>query len=189
MRKFLLILLISTMLLQLAACSNKEHAEELMTEIRGALTAAPKITAVADIRADYTDRVFDFKVKFSGTEAAGEISIIEPESLAGVLVRVSGNGAPLLYDGAEIDTGELENDLSPVGIIPMLLNEWKNGFAEFTYKEKRGSGRMLAMSSTLSGGAVQKTWFEEKNGLPIRAEVSASGRTVITIEFENIIYE
>ena len=176
-------------LFTLAACSNKEHAREMMTEIRASLTEAPKITAVANIRADYSDRVFDFQVKFQGTEAAGEIDIIKPESLAGVVVRVSKSGTALVYDGAEIDTGELAGELSPVGIIPMLINEWKNGFTDFTVSEKRGSDGTILMSSTLPGGATQKTWFEEKSGLPVRAEVMASGRTVLTIEFENIIYE
>ena len=189
MRKLLLITLIIAALITLGSCSNTQHAEELMTEIRASLNSATKIVAVANIRADYTDRVFDFQIKFSGTESTGEIAIIKPESLAGVLVRVSDSGAKLVYDGAELDTGELESELSPVGIIPMLINEWKNGFTDFTFKEKRGAGGTLAMSSTLTGGAVQKTWFEEKSGLPIRAEVTASGHTLLTIEFENIIYE
>ena len=189
MRKRLLILLILSITLLLGACGNKQHAEELMAEIRASITGASKITAVADISADYGDRVYDFQVKFTGSEIAGEIAILRPESLAGVTVRVSDNGTKLIYDGAELETGDLGNGLSPVGIISMLINEWKNGFTDFTVKEKRGGAGMLQMSSTLPGGAVQKTWFEEKNLLPQRTEVIASGKTVLTVEFENVIYE
>ena len=182
-------MLVLAALLTLGACSNSAHAEELMTEIRASLIASPKITAVANIRADYTDRVFDFQIKFSGTEVAGEIVIIKPESVAGVVVRVSDSGATMVYDGAELDTGDLGDGLSPVGIIPILINEWKNGLMDFTVKEKRGSVGTVMMSSTLVGGATQKTWFEENSRLPIRAEVAVSGRTVLMIDFENIIYE
>ena len=188
-RYFLPLMLVFVAILSLCSCNKAERAEELMADIRSALGAASKITTVANIRADYTDRAFDFQIKFSGTEKAGEIAIIEPASLAGIVVRVSDSGATLSYDGAEIDTGDLGGGLSPVGIIPMLINEWKNGFTEFVYKEKRGSRGTLTMSSTLPGGAVQKTWFEEKSGLPIRAEVSASGRTVLAVVYDNVIYE
>ena len=186
MRKRLFIALLFAVILSQNACGNSESTDARMTKIQAAISAASKITAVADIRADYADRVYDFQVRFTGTEAAGEIAIQKPESLAGVTVRVSDNGAKLIYDGAELETGELGNDLSPVGIIPMLINEWKKGFTDFTVKEKHG---MLTMSTTLPGGAIQKTWFEDENNLPKRTEVVASGRTVLTVEFYDVIYE
>lgn len=185
----LMLLIILGALISMCSCSSAEHTEELMTQIRASLISAGKITTVANIRADYTDRAFDFQIKFSGTEAAGDIALIEPSSLAGVTVHVYDNGATLKYDGAEIETGDLGEGLSPVGIIPMLINEWKNGITDFTYKEKRGSRGTLTLSSTLPNGATQKTWFEEKSGLPIRAEVNSSGRTVLAIVFNNVIYE
>jgi hypothetical protein len=171
------------------SCSGAgRRAEEKMLELRAAMLASDGFTATADIRADYGERVFDFKIKYAGGADGGEIAILEPESLAGVTARVADGGASLLYDGAALDTGPLGDGLSPAGIIPALISEWKTGFVDMLAEEKLGGRDTLAMTSALTESAAQTTWFDEATGMPVRAEAESGGRTVLTVEFENVSY-
>ncbi|MDR2615408.1 MAG: hypothetical protein LBC28_02400 [Oscillospiraceae bacterium] len=172
-----------------ASCAgNSRRAEEKMLELRAELLASESLTATADIRADYGERVFDFKIKYTGGAELGEIAILEPESLAGVTARVEDGGASLRYDGAALDTGPLGDGLSPAGILPTLISEWKTGFVDMVREEKLGGRAALAMTSALTDRTSQTTWFDEITGLPIRAEAESDGRTALIVEFENVAY-
>jgi hypothetical protein len=180
----------TALLLLLTSCAaGEDRAAAEMLEIRSALLAATGVTATANIRADYGERVFDFQIRFRGDGSLGEITIIKPDNLAGVTARVSDDGARLMYDGAALDTGPLGDGLSPAGIIPVLLAEWKGGFVGFLDTEKAGSRETLAMSSALTDTSSQRTWFDMKTNLPTRSEVVSNGRTVLTLVFENVAYE
>ncbi|MDR0445936.1 MAG: hypothetical protein LBH17_02720 [Oscillospiraceae bacterium] len=174
--------------LSLTSCSASRRAEEKMLELRTALLASEKLTAIARIRADYGERAFEFKIKFTGDADGGELEILEPESVAGIRARVTGSGAELIFDGAALDTGPLGDGLSPVGIIPLLISEWKTGFVDTLTPERLDGRAVLAMTSSLTEKAAQTTWFDEATGLPVRAEAIADGRAALTIEFENVSY-
>jgi hypothetical protein len=170
------------------SCASSVRAEEKMLELRAALLASDEVTAVANIRADHGERVFDFKIKYIGGEDGGEITILEPESLSGITARVGGGGAGIRYDGAELDTGPLGGGLSPAGIIPALISEWKTGFVDMLSEERLDGRDALAMTSALTESADQTTWFDKKTNLPLRAEALSGGRAALTVVFENVSY-
>ena len=57
------------------------------------------------LNADYGDRVYAYKLKYSGDMTSGSIEILEPASIAGLTVQVSPDGTSLIYEDVTLDTG------------------------------------------------------------------------------------
>ena len=157
------------------------RAAERFSKVREVLLAAPRVTVTAAVSADYGERVFEFRLQYSGTQEGGELELLSPQMLAGVTARVSNNAATIRYDGAELDTGSLGDGLSPAGIVPRLIVEWQSGFADSLVIE---SGALI-MQSALTADARQVTHFDNATGSPVRTEVICSGRVVLTVLYES----
>lgn len=200
MKRLFVILAAATLLGSCAA--QGDRAAEEFARLRAEQAAATRLETVARVSADYGERVFEFRLRYSGTYDAGEIEILEPQSLAGVTAQVSGNAATLRYDGAELDTGSLGDGLSAAGIVPRLIVEWQSGFADSLTLVRNGAGvgrrEELIMQSMLVGatehnggsaGVRQTTRFDAETRIPIRTEVVRDGHVVLTVRYESFTLE
>ncbi len=159
-----------------------------MRELQQALAACESFRLVADLRADYGDRVYDYRVRFEGNSDEGTVCILEPECVAGAAVRFGADGTALGFDGADVYTGELlPEGLSPVDTLPMMVNAWREGLITETVRERSGDAECLASVFMISEEVSLRTWFDRSTGLPLRAEVSFDGYTVLTASFYDII--
>jgi hypothetical protein len=174
-------------LLALASCAPKtDRAVTEFAQLREHLAAAANVTATAAVTADYGERVFDFRIKYQGADGAGEITILAPESLLGITARVADNAGTLKFDGAALDTGSLGDGISPAGIIPRLLAEWRSGFPDSLSLVTTGGRAELVMRSALTADARQTTRFDLSSRLPVRTEITSAGRVILTVVFENV---
>jgi hypothetical protein len=180
-----------TLILLLASCrASGKAADEMALDIRTALLEAEKLEITAAVTADYGDRVYDFKMKFTGNADLGEIEILAPEAIAGLKAEVSISGGTLEYDGATLDTGALTGDgLSPAEAVPVLIAQWQNGFLSGCNFEKLDDTDALAVTSDVTDSVAQRTWFDTATQLPLRAELDENGKMVIKCDFENVIIE
>jgi hypothetical protein len=183
--------LMITMIMLLASCRVAgKAADEMALDIRTALLEAEKLEITTNVKADYGDRVYDFKFKFTGNAEQGEIEILAPESIAGLKADVSISGGTLEFDGATLDTGALTGDgLSPAEAVPVLLSQWQTGFLSSCNFEKLAETDTLAVASDVTETVAQRTWFDVTTRLPVRAELSENGRMVIQCNFENVVIE
>ena len=198
---------LALLLVTLSACGAKaDRAVAELARLRELHSTASRIVTVARVSADYGERVFEFRIRYSGTYDAGELEILAPESLAGVTARVSGNAATLSYDGAELDTGSLGDGLSPAGIVPRLIVEWQSGFPDSLMLARNNSNldvgkspgfrreelimqSMLTSASERGTDARQTTRFDAETHIPIRSEVLQDGRVVLTVRYESFALE
>jgi outer membrane lipoprotein-sorting protein len=183
--------LMITLLFLLSSCRVADRrASQLASEIRTDYIKAQKLELTTDVKADYGDRVYDFTFKYTGDAEKGEILITAPESIAGLKATVSVKGGTLEYDGAVLDTGALTSDgLSPAEAIPLLLSQWQSGYITNTGFEKLGDTDTLSVTTDVSETITQRTWFDAKSRLPVRAELSDTGRMVLSCVFKNTVVE
>lgn len=186
-----MIALIMLIVLVLSSCQgSKNSGEELALDIRTSLIEAEKLEITTNVRADYGERVYDFTFKYSGNADKGAIEIMAPESIAGLKAEVSVSGGTLNYDGAVLDTGAVTKDgLSPAEAIPVLVSQWQSGYISGCNYEKLGDTETLAVTTDITETVKQRTWFDVKSHLPLRAELSDNGKMVIACQFENVIIE
>lgn len=145
-----------------------------------------------NITADYGERIFEYKMKYSGNSDCGSIEVLQPESISGLVIEVlsSAGTTKLKYDGAELDTGELaDTGLTPVDALPAMLSQWKRGYISDAAAEKLDGTDCILITYRISDTVLLKTWFDNATHLPIKSEISSDGYTVIYCDFENIITE
>ena len=166
------------------AASPMDTAEEIKTELGG----YSSLTLTASITASYENCVYNFKIKCVSGDAGLELEILEPESLAGIRAKLEEEGFTLSYDGVEMSTGKLtEEGLSPAGALPVLIEQWTEGYASGAVYETYGGVETLALDTNISDTVKQRTWFDRETHLPVHSEISENGTVVVTCDFENIV--
>ncbi len=160
-----------------------------MSEIQQTFSGAASLSFAADIRADYGDRVMDFGIDFTGKPEAGVLTVTSPELIAGAQVKLGDGGAALSYSGAEVYTGEILPDgLSPVDAVPVMVSAWGEGLVTETVKERWGDTECLAALFRIDDDVDLRTWFDGA-GLPLHAEFTFDGYTVIATDFYDMKVE
>ena len=99
MRKLVLLLMISLVIL----CGCADSGEESFMQFMQQVSAANEIGFDALVRAEYSDKTAEFKLGYTQDENGAVVEIKEPELIAGIKARVSEDGTQLEYDGAVLD--------------------------------------------------------------------------------------
>ena len=191
MRKLLLCVLMMTVLLTACGSGEESRAEELALTIRGEHLAAQSCAGTAALTADYGQRVCRYEVDFTSDEEETVLTLTAPETVAGITARLSWDEGSLLeYDGAVLETGELDDEgLTPVSAIPAILERVREGFLDScVLEEEEGQPARLRLcirdpEQELGHGVETSLWFDAASRRLLRGEISRDGFCVIQCEF------
>ena len=182
------LLFLPMMLLLLTGCSggqeNENGAEAQAVAIRGEYMAMTSYSLQAQVNADYGQRVYDFTLSVTWDGEETTVAIREPEMLAGVTARITGEEGTLEYEDLSLETGFLDDDgLSPVSALPALMEAARSqyinrctltdGMLEVHCadpEQKPGTGREVTL------------WFDTQTHALTAGEISQDGRRVIACE-------
>ena len=187
-RAWLLALMI--MLITAGCAGGGSQDREKMLAIRAKYIGAAVFDATADMTADYGDRVYEYKLSYSGNGAKGELTVFEPLNIKGLVARIDGGEGVMKYDGATLDTGAFSSDgVSPVEAFPLMIDAWQNGFITGHYTEKLGENECIVAEIDLTSAdqpekILHRVWFDKDTYLPVRGEITVDGYTVIRCRFE-----
>ena len=142
----------------------------------------------AAVRADCGGRVYDFVLRYEGSETEGLLSVEAPVEIRGVEALIGENDVTLRYDGAMLDTGAVLGRLSALEAFPLLLKTWRSGCLRDCRRENwKGEACLTAEFDLTEAGGEEKrlclTRFCPDDGTPLFAEFSVDGRTVLTCDF------
>ena len=174
----------------LGACAGKTGgAEEDILDFRARMIAARSLSMTVELQADYGDRVYPFKLAYTGDGNGGSLTVLEPALIEGVVVEL-GEQVRLRYDGAEFDTGAIVGSgLSPVETLPLMLSAWQDALVTDSYSERLDDRACVVAVMDLSGqgqDAVHTLWLDKETGLPVAGEISQAGTRVITCRFSEV---
>lgn len=173
----------------LCSCSSEKGVDRV-AELQAGFRSCSTLEFSADIRADYGDRVYDYGISYTGSVPAGTLTIVKPETAAGVTVKYSGGAAGMSYDGVEIYTGQiLPGGLSPVDAVPVLLSALADGLVTGTVEEKWDGTPCLAAIFRIDDRVDARVWFDTQALLPLHAEIYFDGARVIECDFYNMKVE
>lgn len=150
-------------------------------DFRTGLLEAGGCGFTAAIEADFGDRVYNFTVACDYDAGGGaEITVLEPEEIAGIQARVSGDGVTVTFDTAELDFGQLANgNVSPVAASWLLGQCWTGA-----YVDRSGPDGDLARITYLDGYRDKEltvdTWLD--GGTPVHAEIAYDGVRRLTLD-------
>lgn len=188
MRQVKILALMTALSMTLCGCAQGQSIEEKAIEIQKEYSAWESLDITAEVTADYGNRVYEFKLKYTGNDSEGTVEVLKPEELGGLTARISPDSSSLIYDGAELYLGELTADgLSPMDCIPMMIGQWSDGYIQDVVRETIDGTDTLAVTFTASEDVSITTWFEEDTNLPVKAEIYYDNSMVLWCEFENIV--
>ena len=121
--------------------------------------------------------------------AGGEsiITVLKPAGLQGISIRFDGEKRQVLYEDIVLDAGTVgESRLSPVEILPRMMDAVKNGWLLEENAEQMDGEPLRRMTFEVEENGAKQYWtllFDEKTGCPMTAELSEDSRLIFTIEF------
>lgn len=188
MRKRLLCVLMTALLLVGCGKAGGNEAEELALAIRGEYLAMEDWTARASITADYGQRVYQYEMAVAVVGGETALTLSAPETVAGLTARLTGEEGLLEFDGVSVDTGPLDSSgLTPVSAVPALLEAARSGYITACALEEDGAVlRVDCGDPEGSPGTGTETalWFDAAAHALLRGEVSVNGFRVVLCEFE-----
>lgn len=177
MFKKMLPLMISLVLL----CGCADTGEESFDEFVMGVAEADTVSFSADVRAEYSDKTAEFTLRYAQSADSAEVEISEPETVAGIKARVTGDALSLEYDGAILDIGSFgDTELSPMSALPLLVRSMTDAHVDITWRE----GDMIAARLVPSDDMLVTLWLSNEL-VPLNAEISYKEQTVIFIEIND----
>ena len=187
MRKCLVCVLMTTLLLAGCGKAGVNEAEELALTIRGEYLAMERCAAQAAVTADYGRRVYEYELAAAVSEEETVLTLSAPETVAGLTARLTGEENRLEFDGVSVETGPLDGEgLSPVSAIPALLEAARSGYITACALEEEGALLRVDCGSpegTPGTGAEIALWFDASSHALMKGEISVDGFRVILCEF------
>ena len=184
----LLAALLASLLLSACGGSLGDREREDFLEIRTSLLEREKLSLRADLRADYGDRVYDYRLSYVGNAEEGVLRIEEPLELEDVRVELKKGHARLRYGDLMLDTGALAGEESPVQAFPLMIRAWLRGSVAECWHERMEEEDCTAAEIHLGGAGAEtslvcRVWFRRSDGEPVFAELAAEGRVCLTCRF------
>lgn len=189
MRKRLICVLMTTLLLAGCGRAGGNEAEELALTIRGEYLAMENCAARAAVTADYGQRVYEYGMAVSVTGEETVLTLSAPGTVAGLTARLAGEENLLEFDGLSVETGPLDGSgLSPVSAIPALLEAVRSGYITACALEEDGTVLRVDCgdpAGSPGSGTEYALWFDASTHALTRGEISVDGFRVILCEFSD----
>jgi len=168
----------------LSSCSKQDNLEKTGNEIRNRYQPQVNISAIAEMRADYGDNIYDFTVKYDGTGMNGTLTVMEPETIAGSQVKIENGEVSALFDGSAVYMGDSETlGVSPACAVSTMLRAWQEGYmADFTVS-KEDDINIITITYELADEIEVISSFYEDELIPIESELLYRGRAVVFCVF------
>ncbi len=163
-----------------SACGGEAAAEENIEKNREGWVGAGSVSFLAEVDAEGEDESFACTVRVTASDAVTEMEVMAPELIAGVKARLGDGGAELEYDGAILSLGgSLGREASPLAAMPKLMYAIVEGHISQIWFESDEEGEYAAAKVFLSEKEDILLWFDEKNLLPVYAELVYEGKAVV----------
>lgn len=181
--------LVLCLMLLLTGCAGLGHDRRSeFLRMRAKLLESPTFSLSASLRADYGERVYDFRLRYEGDERGGTLTVEEPLSIAGVEALISENDVLLRFEDFSLDTGAILGRLSPLEAFPLLICAWRTGSVTEAWREDYSGKACLVADIDLSAPGEEekrscRTWFDTESLAPLHSEVYADGTAVLLADF------
>lgn len=180
MRRVLSLLLIASALISLNACAKPTGEASPAAEFRAALVNADGCSFRAEVTADFGDTVQSFTLDCAAdADGKTELTVVSPESIAGITATVADAAGTITYDGMAMDFGLLaDGQVAPAAAPALAVECWLRAYISSSGREEE------LYRVTYENGYDEKTltvdtWFE--NGLPISAEVCYNQQRILRL--------
>lgn len=178
------IAVLTTMLLLLCACSGSGKDGDLQSAIdfRADYLGAASCSYTAEVTADYGETIYAFTMDcISKPDGTTELTVTEPESIAGITAQVTGDNGEITFDGMSLDFGTLaEGNVIPVAAPAVTADCWREAYIASAGRED-GKYRVSYERGYEHETLQVDTWFSTEKNIPIYAEICYNDICVLKV--------
>lgn len=161
-------------------CGGETSPVQEAVEFRAALVQAGGCTFRAEVTAEFSDSVEYFTLDCQGKgDGTTDLTVVAPETIAGITATVSDRGGTVTYDGMAMDFGLLANgNVIPAAAPAIVFCCWTEEYIAAAGQEE--AGYRVSYEKNFDEKRLNvDTWFE--NGIPIYAEVCYNGARILKL--------
>lgn len=154
-------------------------------QLRSQLLQAKQCSFSVEISAEYEDSIHNFAMDCQG-DPEGNLTFVvtEPESIAGISGKLTGEGGQLLFDDTALHFPLLaEGQLSPVSAPWILIHTLRSGYLSSAGVED-GFLRLTAEDSYEDDALRLDIWLNDQN-LPDHGDVLYNGSRILRLSVRN----
>lgn len=171
----------------LTGCAGEQSTLSEAIQFRADLVQAGGCSFTAEITADYGDTVQTFTL---ACDADGEgttlLTLLAPETIAGITATVTDGGGTITYDGMALDFGLLANgNVIPAAGPALVATCWCKEYIS-SAGEEEGLYRVSYQKNFDEKALLIDTYFEK--GIPICAEVCYNGYRVLKLTISDFAF-
>lgn len=156
-------------------------------ELRSKLLQSSECTFDTEITADYGDKLLTYAMRCQA-DAQGNIafSIIEPNSIADISGKLSGDGGKFTFDDTALCFEFLaDGQLAPISAPWVLLKALRSGYIVSSCKE--GEEIQLSVDDTYGPDTLRLDFCLNSEYLPVRADILYGGRRILSVAVTNFV--
>lgn len=187
MKQLCALLALLTLLLTGCAAGQADTRVETLQQKYAALSGCDARVAVT-VACDGETRQYTLDIAKEGDET--RVTVLEPETLAGVGAVVSGDALSLAYDGMVLDAGSADERVSAVNAADILLRAAASGYVteRNTERYKDTDALRLCFETEQGGETLRVTaWFDAADR-PLYAELERGGEVLAYLEFTDFVF-
>lgn len=182
--KGIAVLILSAVLL--VGCSTENLELDRMMSFRASLLSGMGCRFQTVITADYQTEMYQFTLDCRYDEQGKlHFSVVEPESIAGISGKIAPDGGKLTFDNDQVLAFETLADghVTPVTAPWLLIKALRGGYLTSCGMEE-DLMRVCIDDSYEQDALRLDIWFTGED-LPKNAEISWSGRRILSLEVKN----
>lgn len=187
MRRKTIAVLMMTLCLLLTSCSAAENAMQDALTFREVLQEAGGCSFKATVVTEVEDRGYSFTM--ASRYAVGgpaTITILDPETIAGISATMTDRDAVLAFDGMELDFGTLDDAMSTPLYAPLVFGQcWDTAYIDCAGADGdfyRVTYRLGYEQEEL----ILETWFS--GGVPVRCELYRQETMLLSAAVEDFTF-
>lgn len=175
----------------LCGCSAVRSPEEAAASVRDVYAGASAIELVTNITSNLNEETLEYQIKYSYKKqeenASAVMTVLAPESIAGITAAITGDDFTFSYDGTELETAMPDRKgLTPVDVTTYLLYDLMNCVPEQVWSE----GELLGMryeSSSDEGTVVKEVYLQPDSGTLSEARIYYNGNQILQCTFQSCV--
>jgi hypothetical protein len=176
------------MTLLLTGCTQAAP-ERKLGELRRTLSAAEELAVTAEVTANLGEERFSCTLRCTSTPEQTEVEVLAPETVAGIRAVTDAEGMQLQYEGLSLGVGGWEPDAAPVTALPLLLRAMQSGSTLRSWTEWEGERTLFVRELYVTDDTTLTVWLDGGTLLPVHAEFSRGGETLIRCEITEFTYQ
>lgn len=163
--------------------SREQRVEELTERLR-AMEVCTVQAEISCILSSEEVQSYELRCDYE-PEGACAVTVLRPESLAGITAELDGERVSLVYDGLCLPTGLRTQELCAVDALPRFLDALRCGYlSEYSVEQvEETECYRLCFSADGAEERFCTAWLRSEDGAILWGEIEENGQLLLRLEF------